>query len=147
MDKILPWIGGIFAGVGLILVFYDVITTIKRHDKTKTNVVGLVLLSIGVVGYVITDLILPAAMPDGSGWPALASLVWILLFWVYVILDAITTLGDIKVAHRKKKQRRAQSLLLPSESADDGVAQDAPAATEQSEVLAEEQTANENENQ
>ena len=101
-DKILPWIGGIFAGVGLILIFYDVITTIKRRDKTKTNIAGLVVLSIAVVGYAITDLILPAVKED-NGWPALASFAWIALFWVYVLLDAVTMMGDIKLARRKKK--------------------------------------------
>ena len=97
-DKLLPWIGGIFAGVGLILIFVDVISSIKRRDRTKTNVVGLVLLSIAVVGYVITDLILV-----DSSWPPLASLIWIILFWVYVILDACMTMGKIKTHRREKK--------------------------------------------
>ena len=97
-EKILPWIGGIFAVVGLILIFTDVIASIKRRDKTKTNVVGLILLSIAVVGYTITDLIL-----KDSAWPPLASLIWIALFWVYVILDACLTLRVIKSARRSKK--------------------------------------------
>ena len=89
LKKILPWVGGMFAAVGLILIFYDVIVTIKKRDKTKTNIAALIILSVAVLGYVVTDLILPAAMPDGSGWPALASFVWIALFWVYVLLDAV----------------------------------------------------------
>lgn len=97
-DKLLPWIGGIFAAVGLILIFFDVISSIKRRDKTKTNIAGLVLLSIAVVGYVITDLILV-----DSAWPPLASLVWIVLFWLYVILDACITMGKIKTHRREKK--------------------------------------------
>ena len=97
-EKLLPWIGGIFAGVGLILIFYDVISSIKRRDKTKTNIVGLILLSIAVVGYVITDLILV-----DSAWPPLASLIWIILFWVYVVLDACMTMGKIKTHRREKK--------------------------------------------
>ena len=96
-DKLLPWIGGIFAGIGLILIFYDAISSIKRHDKTKTNVVGLVLLSIAVVGYTCTDLIF-----KDSAWPPLASLIWIALFWVYVILDACLTMDVIKKARRDK---------------------------------------------
>ena len=109
-DKILPWIGGIFAAVGLILVFYDVITTIKRRDKTKTNVVGLILLSISVVGYVITDLVLPNVL-ENSPWPPLASLAWIAMFWVYVIMDACLTMGVIKKARRDKKAKKAQTDL------------------------------------
>lgn len=97
-EKMLPWIGGIFAVIGLILIFCDVISGIKRHDKAKTNVVGLILLSISVIGYTITDLIL-----KDSAWPPLASLIWIALFWVYVILDGCLTLGVIKKARKSKK--------------------------------------------
>ena len=100
-DKLLPWIGGIFAGIGLILIFFDAISSIKRRDKTKTNVVGLVLLSIAVVGYTITDLIL-----KDSAWPPLASLVWIALFWVYVIMDACLTMGVIKKVRREKRNQK-----------------------------------------
>lgn len=123
LKKILPWIGGIFACVGLILIFCDVISTIKRRDKTKTNVVGLVLLSIAVVGYCITDLVLPAVL-ENNNWPPLASLGWIALFWVYVILDAIVTMGDIKVARRKKRQRRiAEQAGRPDPNGDESVAE------------------------
>lgn len=104
-DKILPWIGGIFAVVGLILIFCDVIATIRRRDKTKTNIVGLVLLSVAVAGYIVTDLVLPNVMEE-SPWPPLASFAWIAMFWVYVILDAIVTLGDIKRVRRERKQAR-----------------------------------------
>ena len=97
-EKLLPWIGGIFAIIGLILIFFDVIASIKRRDKTKTNVVGLVFLSIAVVGYTITDLIL-----KDSAWPPLASFVWIAMFWVYVIMDAFITMGTIKRVRREKK--------------------------------------------
>lgn len=105
-DKILPWIGGIFAAVGVVLVFYDVITTIKRRDKTKTNIAGLVILSVAVVGYVITDLVLPNVM-ENSPWPPLASFAWIALFWVYVLLDAVVTMGDIKRVRRERKQAKS----------------------------------------
>lgn len=118
LDKILPWIGGIFAGVGVMLIFFDVIATIKRRNKTKTNIAGLVILSIAVVGYVITDLILPAVKEE-NGWPAIASLLWIVLFWVYVILDAIVTWGDIKIARRKKKELRASTAATVVETSSD----------------------------
>ncbi len=118
LDKILPWIGGIFAGVGVMLIFFDVIATIKRRDKTKTNIAGLVILSIAVLGYVITDLILPAVKEE-NGWPAIASLLWIVLFWVYVILDAIVTWGDIKIARRKKKELRASTAATVVETSSD----------------------------
>ena len=97
-DKILPWIGGIFAAVGLILIFCDVISSIKRRNKTKTNIAGLIILTISVVGYIVTDLILV-----DSAWPPLASLIWIALFWVYVIMDAVVTLGVVKKYRRDRK--------------------------------------------
>ncbi len=105
LKKILPWVGGIFALIGVVLIFLDVINSIKKRDKTKTNIVGLVLLAIGIAGYIVTDLVLPAVKEDNA-WPALASLVWIALFWVYVILDAVVTLGDIKQARRKKREQK-----------------------------------------
>ena len=105
MDKLLPWIGGIFAGVGLILIFFDVISSIKRRDKTRTNIAGLVLLCVAVVGYALTDLILVDKIP----WPPLASLVWIALFWAYVIMDACVTLGKVKSHRRAKKAAATQA--------------------------------------
>ena len=54
------------------------------------------------MGYVITDLILV-----DSNWPPLASLIWIILFWVYVILDACMTMGKIKTHRREKKAAAA----------------------------------------
>lgn len=101
-EKVLPWIGGIFAAVSLILIFTDVISSIKRHDRSKRNVVGLILLSISVIGYVITDIIL-----RDSTWPPLGSLIWIALFWVYVILDATLTWGEIKDYRHEKKAAAA----------------------------------------
>lgn len=113
-DKLLPWIGGIFAIIGLILIFFDVIASIKRRDKTKTNVAGLVLLSIAVVGYTITDLIL-----KDSAWPPLGSLLWIALFWVYVILDACMTMGQIKKVRREKKAKKSADLQSDETSSAD----------------------------
>lgn len=101
-EKILPWIGGIFAGIGIILILFDVITSIKKRNKTKTNIVGLVLLCVAVIGYVITDIIL-----KDSAWPPLASLVWIALFWAYVILDACITMGAVKKVRRDRKSAAA----------------------------------------
>ena len=124
-DTILPYIGGVFAAVGIVLIFYDVITTIKRRDKTKTNIVGLVILSVAIVGYAVTDLILPAVKPEGSGWPALASLAWIALFWVYVILDAITTMGDIKVARNKNKERKHDEKIARPDPEGDAAVEEA----------------------
>ena len=97
-EKILPWIGGIFAGVGVIFLFFDIINSIRKRNRRALNIAGLVVLAVGVVGYVITDIIL-----QDSAWPPLASLLWIALFWVYVIFVAIETVGDIKIHHRNKR--------------------------------------------
>ena len=97
-EQILPWIGGIFAGLGVIFLFFDIINSIRKRNRRAMNIAGLVVLSIGVVGYIVTDIIL-----QDSAWPALGSLLWIALFWVYVILVAIETVGDIKVHKRNKR--------------------------------------------
>lgn len=124
-EKVLPIIGGIFAGIGIILILFDVITSIKRRDKTRTNIAGLVLLSVAVIGYLITDVIL-----KDSSWPALASLVWIALFWAYVIIDACVTLGAIKTARRNKRktteaqeQTEQEQTETPAETAEQSAEQ------------------------
>lgn len=109
LEKILPWIGGIFAGVGVIFLFFDIINSIRKRNRRAMNVAGLVVLSIGVVGYIITDVIL-----HDSAWPPLASLIWIALFWVYVVLVAIETVGDIKI--HKRNRRTAAAKAEPSDT-------------------------------
>ena len=102
-EQILRWVGGIFAGIGVIFLFFDIINSIRKRNRRALNVAGLVVLSIGVVGYLITDIIL-----QNSAWPPIASLLWIALFWVYVILIAVETFGDIKV-HRRNKRAEKQA--------------------------------------
>ena len=97
-EQILPWIGGIFAGLGLIFLFFDIINSIRKRNRRALNIAGLIVLSVGVVGYIITDIIL-----QESAWPPLASLAWIACFWVYVVFVAIETVGDIKLHTRKKR--------------------------------------------
>ena len=101
-DKLLPIVGGIFAGIGLILIFFDVISSIRKRNKTKTNIIGLVFLCIAVVGYTITDIIL-----KDSAWPPLASLVWIAFLWAYVIMDACITMGAVKTVRKSKKSNKS----------------------------------------
>ena len=102
-EQILRWVGGIFAGIGVIFLFFDIINSIRKRERRALNIAGLVVLSVGVVGYIITDIIL-----QNSAWPPFASLIWIALFWVYVILIAIETVGDIKV-HRRNKRTEKQA--------------------------------------
>ena len=97
-EKALPWIGGIFAGIGLIIIFYEVIMSIKQRNKTKSHIAGLVLLSVAVIGYVFTDIIF-----TDSAWPPLASLIWIAMFWAYVIMDACVTFGAVRQHRREAK--------------------------------------------
>lgn len=116
-EKALPWIGGIFAGVGLIIIFYEVIMSIKKRNKTKLHIVGLVLLSVAVIGYVFTDIIFTK-----SAWPPLASLIWLALFWAYVIMDACVTFGAVR-KHRRDAKASLEEIKKQEEqdvSNDDG---------------------------
>lgn len=119
-EKILPWIGGIFAGLGLIFLFFDIINSIRKRNRRKLNIAGLVILSIAIVGYFVTDVIL-----RNSTWPPLASFIWILFFWIYVILQAVGTFGDIK-AHRRRKRAAATK----AQDSDDTTASSAEAEEE-----------------
>ena len=112
-EQILPWIGGIFAGLGVIFLFFDIINSIRKRNRRALNIAGLVVLSIGVVGYIVTDIIL-----QDSAWPPLASLLWIALFWVYVIFVAIETVGDIRVHTRKKRVAAAKAKQSDEQKTD-----------------------------
>ena len=112
-EQILPWIGGIFAGLGVIFLFFDIINSIRKRNRRALNIAGLVVLSIGVVGYIVTDIIL-----QDSAWPPLASLLWIALFWVYVIFVAIETVGDIRVHTRKKRVAAAKAKQSDGQKTD-----------------------------
>ena len=110
-EKFLPWIGGIFAGLGVIFLFFDIINSIRKRNRRALNIAGLVVLSVGVVGYIITDVIL-----QDSAWPPFASLIWIALFWVYVVLVAIETVGDVKIYKREKR-----TAATKAQKSDNGV--------------------------
>ena len=117
LEQILPWIGGIFAGVGVIFLFFDIINSIRKRNRRALNVAGLVVLSVGVVGYIITDIIL-----RDSAWPPFASLIWIALFWIYVIFVAIETVGDIKVYKKSKRTAATKSQRSDkAQKSDNGV--------------------------
>lgn len=91
LDKYLPWIGGIFAAIGLMIIIYDVVTVAKKRSMPKASIACVVILFVAVVGYILTDVV-----RVGSTWPPLASIAWIALFWIYVILDAIVTAGQVR---------------------------------------------------
>ena len=115
LEKLLPWIGGIFATVGLICLFFDLIGSIRRDNRRALNILGLIVLAISVIGYVITDIVL-----KDSAWPAQASFVWIALFWLYVILTAVGTVGDVKVyeKHRRETEiKRTREAALAKKAA------------------------------
>ena len=109
LEKLLPWVGGIFAAVGLLCLVCNVIGSIHRDNRRGLNIFGLIVLLISVVGYVITDVVL-----KDSAWPPQASFVWIAMFWLYVILAAIGTVGDVKVY---EKHRREIELIRAREVA------------------------------
>ena len=100
LEKLIPWIGGIFATIGLICLLFDLIGSIRKHNRRALNIFGLIVLLISVGGYLITDVVL-----KDSAWPPQASFVWIALFWVYVILTAVGTVGDVKAYEENRWER------------------------------------------
>ena len=75
MEKILQWCGTIFAIVGVIFLFLEAIGSIRKRSNTKLSVLGLVFLSISLVGYLITEIVLRS-----KGLPSVFSFVWIIFF-------------------------------------------------------------------
>lgn len=111
LEKLLPWIGGIFATIGLICLFFDLVNSIRKRNRRALNIVGLIVLAISVIGYLLTDVVF-----KNSVWPPKASFVWIALFWVYVILTAIGTVGDVRV-YRKHRRETNKKRIQASDPA------------------------------
>ena len=112
LEGILPWIGGIFAGLGVIFLFIDIFNSIRYRNRRALNVIGLIVLSIGVVGYVLTDIVFRGIAPSS------VSVVWIVLFWVYVLLAAIGAICSAqdykraKIEAEKRAKREARQAVI-----------------------------------
>lgn len=87
IEKILEYGGVIFAAVGIICLFLEAFAVIKRKTNPKLVIAGIVCLTVSVVGFLVTEVILH----DKDTSP-IFTLVWVLLLWAYIICNLVSAL-------------------------------------------------------
>lgn len=106
IEKILKWGGIVFAVVGIICLFLEAFATLKRKTNPKLTIAGMIFLSISVIGYVITELIL-----RDKDVPIIFSIIWIAFLWLYLICNLISSVL-IARKHRAEKRAKKQAMAV-----------------------------------
>ena len=106
IEKLLSWGGIIFAVVGIICLFLEAFATLKRKTNPKLTIAGMVFLSVSVIGYVITELIL-----RDKDLPIIFSIIWIAMLWMYLICNLISSMLIAK-KHRAEKRVKKQAMAV-----------------------------------
>lgn len=132
IEKILQWGGTAFAIVGVVLLFLEAIGSIRKRNNTKLSILGLVFLSISLVGYLLTEVILRS-----QGLPVIFSCLWILFMWAYLICNLVSAIKLSRQAGQEKKAQRQLPQDGQTEQADVAAGE----VTVQSEQLVTEQEA------
>lgn len=101
IEKILEYSGLIFAAVGIICLFLEAFETFKRKANSKLTIAGLVFLTVSVIGFIITEVILRES--DVSYF---FTVTWIALLWVYLICNIVSA---ALVSRKKRSQKRSQN--------------------------------------
>lgn len=85
----------IFVVIGIICLFVEAIACLRRRSNTKLTLAGMVFLSVSVIGYIITEILL-----RDKDIPIFITAVWIILLWAYLICNVISAI----ILHRKKRK-------------------------------------------
>ncbi len=134
IDKILQWCGIVFGIVGVTCLFLEAIGSIRKHNNTKLSILSLVFLTVSLVGYIVTELVLRS-----QGLPSFFSVVWVVFLWAYLICNLVSYLKINKKNRALKREKKQKEAALQTEVeiqsvTSDGTA-DKSADTEQVEVL------------
>lgn len=100
IEKILEWGGLVFVVVGLICLFWEAFACLRRKSNTVLTLIGMVLLSLSVIGYLITEIIMRE-----KEVPIVFPIIWIALLWAYLICNFISA---IRIARKNRKQHKMQ---------------------------------------
>ena len=113
IEKILKWGGLVFVIIGIICLFLEAFACLRRKSNTVLTLVGMVLLSLSVIGYVITELV----MRDKEV-PIVFSVIWIALLWAYLICNFISA---VKTARKNRKTEKKQQLPKDEDNVDTSI--------------------------
>lgn len=102
IEKVLQWCGIVFAVVGVVCLFLEAIGSIRKHNNTKLSILSLVFLTISLVGYIITEVVLRS-----KGLPSFFSVVWVVFLWAYLICNLVSYLKINKKNRALKKSEKA----------------------------------------
>ena len=140
IDKILQWCGIVFGVVGVTCLFLEAIGSIRKHNNTKLSILSLVFLTVSLVGYIVTELVLRS-----KGLPSVFSFVWIIFLWAYLACNLASAVKISKRSRAEKKNKKiadvsdceqteeASSAEIPGESA--GVLLDTAEAEPKEEII------------
>lgn len=111
IDKILEYSGVIFAAVGIICLFLEAFEAFKKKYNSKLTITGLVFLTVSVIGFIVTEILLRDA-----DIPSFVIVVWIVLLWGYLICNIVSA---VLVTRKNKIAKRNGSNQIDSPDAVD----------------------------
>lgn len=102
IEKILQWCGIVFAAVGIVCLFLEAIGSIRKRNNTKLSILSLIFLTISLVGYIVTEVVLRS-----KGLPSFFSVAWVVFLWAYLICNLVSYL---KINKKNRALKREQKL-------------------------------------
>lgn len=118
IEKIMEYGGLIFAAVGIICLFLEAFEAFKRKANSKLTVAGLICLTVSVVGFIVTEIILRDA--DVSYFFTVA---WIALLWAYLVCNLVSALivsRKNRAEKRRQQELETQVAATDTENQEDG---------------------------
>lgn len=113
IEKILEYSGYIFAAFGVICLVLESYAAFKRKDRSKLTIAGLVFLSISVVGFIVTEIILINVKV--SYWFSVA---WIVMIWAYIACNVVAILIKSRQRRLAKRNRQNESDVTATDEDD-----------------------------
>lgn len=110
IEKILKWGGLVFVVIGIICLFTEAFVCLRRKSNPVLTLIGIVLLSLSVIGYAVTELI----MRDKEV-SIVFPIIWIVLLWAYLICNFISA---ISISRKNRKAKKTQQPSQDDNKAD-----------------------------
>ncbi|MDE7454552.1 MAG: hypothetical protein K2M64_01840 [Clostridia bacterium] len=107
IEKILQWVGIIFALASIICLFWEAFSSFKRRSNLKLTTVGTVFLTVSVIGYFVTNIIL-----SKTKVPYVFPILWIACLWGYIICNVISA---CIISKQNRKNKKLQNQTADSE--------------------------------
>lgn len=105
IENLLEYGGIIFAAIGIICLFLEAFEAFKRKYNSKLTIAGLVFLTVSIIGFIVTEIILRDA--DVSYFFNIA---WIALLWAYLICNLVSALLVSRKNRAAKHQQQADQI-------------------------------------